>query len=198
MKQQIKNIFNKLPTNKNAKILSLILILIFIYWNLQEWWLNSFIYKYWYFAWCDLINYFTYVFIHWSFYHLIFNIIAILSIKDMLKKPILIFIFEILTLSIISTVIFGFLNHSNSILVWFSGIFFWLFTNSILELYFIKKKYNLNIKFIWIILFLNIILLPYLFPQISWLWHFTGVLAWIILFLVEIIFLKLKKSRKIF
>lgn len=191
MKNEMKKILGDFLINKNAEIISILLILIFIISNFTDWWLNSVVYKYWFHNWSDILNYFTYIFIHWWVYHIIFNVIAILSIKDLLRwKFIWEFFSEILLLSLVSTVIFDHLNPEWWILVWFSGVFFWVVTKILLEKYFYEKNIEINWNFIWLIFILNIFLIPYLFPEVSWVIHFSGMLAWVLVFLFQYIFKK--------
>lgn len=176
----------ELLLNRNAEIISILLILIFLYSIFQNSWLNLFIYKYWLFQNCDFLNYFTYFLIHGWIYHLIFNVIALLSIKDLLRwKFIWEFLWEIIFIWSVSWVIFQYLNQDWWVLVWFSWVFFWILIKILLENYFSENRKYFNWSFVIIILFLNLFLIPFLFPQVSWLWHFLWILTWGLLFLIS-------------
>lgn len=167
-------------TKYNFEILIWILIIIFLLTLSNP---NYYFLHYWLISWNNsFINYFSHSFLHWDIYHILFNTIALYSIKDLFKKEfILIFFLKIFFLSFLTAIIFIQLSNIfwdwNFLLIWFSWVIFWLLTMQLLEIFFNKKWFKLNLKFIWIIFLLNIIILPYLFPNISWLWHFAGVLA---------------------
>lgn len=144
-----------------------------IEWSINRYYLESQKYSHY------IIQLFSWTFIHWSIFHLLFNSIFIYYFWNILeiiiwkKKYIVFFITNTLFIWILLT------NFTSDITIWISWFAMALLTYYTLEL---KNKNNLEYK--WWITALVINLVIWLYPWISLYWHLFWAIYWVIYFYI--------------
>lgn len=151
-----------------------------------KYWFNNFHYIQWDYLQL-FIQIFTSQFIHWDYFHFIFNAIFIFIfwkyVIDIIwwKKTTLFFIFS-------SIIIWIFLLlFSSSTTVWMSWFALWL-----LSFYWLELFKNNNTEYKWAIFAIVLNILIWFTPGVSFLWHLAGVISWILFYVIYKIFINIK------